>query len=57
MKSLVLISDEWFNAICWSSVLFGIFMIKKWTVFSLTSLGTLKYDCVINQGKYLIFFL
>ena len=46
MKSLALISDEWFNAICWSSLLFGIFVIKKWVVFSLLSLGTLKYDYV-----------
>ena len=38
MKSLVLISDEWFSAICWSSLLFRIFVIKKWVEFSLTSL-------------------
>ena len=56
-KSLVLISDEWFIAICWSSLLFGIFAIKKWLVFSLTSFGTLKYDWVIKQEKYLIFYL
>ena len=37
-KSLLLMSDEWFIAICWSSVLFGIFAIKKWLVFSLTLL-------------------
>ena len=29
MKSLKSISNEWFYAICWSSILFGIFMIKK----------------------------
>ena len=29
MKSSVLISDEWFNAICWSSLLLGILSIKK----------------------------
>ena len=40
MKSLKLMSDEWFSAICWSSLLFGIFMIKKWVEFSLTSFGT-----------------
>ena len=51
MKSLVSISDEWFNAICWSSLLFGIFAIKKWVVFSLTSFGTLKYDCVIKTRE------
>ena len=43
-KSLVLMSDEWFIAICWSSLLFEIFAMKKWLVFSLTSFGTLNYD-------------
>ena len=42
MKSLKLMSDEWFSAIYWSPLLFGIFMIKKWVEFSLTSFGTLK---------------
>ena len=28
-KSLGLMSDEWFIAICWISLLFGIFSIKK----------------------------
>ena len=51
IKSLVLISDEWFKAICWSSLLFGISVIKKWVVFSLTSFGTLKYDCVIKARE------
>ena len=41
-------SDEWFISICWSSLLFGIFMIKKCVVFNLTSLVTLKYDYVIK---------
>ena len=48
MKSLEFMSDEWFRALYWSSVLFGIFMIKNWLEFSLTSFGTLKYDCVIK---------
>ena len=48
MKSLELISDEWFSAICWSFLLFSIFMITKWLEFSLTSFGTLKYDFVIK---------
>ena len=48
MRSLVFISDEWLNAVCWTSLLLGIFMIKKWVVFSLTSCATLKYDCVIK---------
>ena len=51
MKSLVSMSDEWFSAICWSSLLFGIFMIKKWVEFSLTSFETLKYDCVIKTRE------
>ena len=51
MKSLVLISDERFIAICWSSLLFGIFIIKKWVVFNLTSFGILKYDCVIKTRE------
>ena len=50
-------SDEWFNAICWSSLLLGIFAIKKWLVFSLTSFGTLKCDWVIKTRNYLIFCL
>ena len=29
MKSLELISDEGFSSICWSALLFGIFIIKK----------------------------
>ena len=36
------------SAICVSSLLFWIFVIKKWVVFSLISFGTLKYDCVFN---------
>ena len=27
-------------------VLFGVFIIKEWVEFSLTSFGTLKYGCV-----------
>ena len=40
VKSSVLISDEWFRAISWSSLLLGIFAIKKLEVFSLASFGT-----------------
>ena len=47
-------SDEWFIAVCWSSLLFGIFIIKKCVEVSLTSFGTLKYDCVIKERKVLI---
>ena len=35
--------DKWFNAICWSSLLLGIFMIKQCVVFNLIFFGTLKY--------------
>ena len=48
-------SDEWFNAICWSSPLFEIFVIKRWVEFSLTSFGTLKYDWVIKTRRMLNF--
>ena len=48
MKTFRLITDEWFNSVCESSLLFGIFMIKKCVEFSLTPFGTLKYDCVIK---------
>ena len=41
-------SDEWFMAICWSFLLFGIFVIKMWVVFSLTSFETLTYAWVIK---------
>ena len=44
-------SDEWFSAVCWSSLLFRIFMIKKWVEFSLTSFGTLKYAWVIKRRE------
>ena len=44
-------SDERFVAISGSSLLFGICAIKKWIVFSLTSFGTLKYDCVIKTRE------
>ena len=42
IKSLKSMSDEWFNAICWISLLFGIFIIKKYVVLSLTCFGTLR---------------
>ena len=43
-------SDEWLDAICWSSLLLGIFMIKC-VGFSLIVLGTLKqgYDMKISE--------
>ena len=42
-------SDVWFNTTCWSSLLLGIFIIKKCVVLNLTSFGTLRYDCVKKQ--------
>ena len=46
--------DEWFSSICWNSLLFGIFMMKKWLEFSLTSFGTLRYDYVIKTIRLLL---
>ena len=40
-----------FNAIYWSSLLFGIFMFKKWVEFSLTYFSLLEFDCVIKTIK------
>ena len=45
------ISGELFIAICWSSLLFESFVIKKWVVLRLTSFGTLKYDYVIKTRE------
>ena len=42
MKSLNLISDKGFDAIFWSTVLLGIFMIKQCVAFSVIVLGTSK---------------
>ena len=51
MKSLNSISDEWFDAICWSSLLLGIFMIKQCVGFSIIVLGTLKQDWDIKTSE------
>ena len=48
-------SDDWFNAIYWISLLLGIFIIKKYVVLSLTFLGTLKYNCAIKTIEILKF--
>ena len=40
--------DEWFNSTCWSSLLSGIFMIKKCVMISLTTFASLKYDYEIK---------
>ena len=50
-KSLKSMSEERFIAICWSSLLFGLFIMKKWVVFNLTSFGTLKYDYIIKTRE------
>ena len=55
MKFLVLISDEWSIAICRSSLLFGIFIMKKWVVLNITFFGTEKYECVIKAKDIFIF--
>ena len=55
MKPLKSIYDEWFNAVWWSSLLFGISIITKCVVFSLTSFGTSKYDCAIKTIEILSF--
>ena len=47
--------DEWFSSICWNSLLFGIFMMKKWLEFSLASFGTLRYDYVIKTREMFSF--
>ena len=38
-----------------SSCLFGIFIKEKCVVFSLTSFGTLKYDCTIKAREMFSF--
>ena len=55
MKSLKSISNEWFQAICWSSLLLGIFTLTKCVEFSLTSFDTLKYDWAIKTIEILSF--
>ena len=40
-------SDEWFEAICWSALLLEIFMIKWRVAFSLIVSDVLKQDCDI----------
>ena len=55
MKSLNSISDEWFDAICWSSLLLGIFMIKQCVGFSIIVLGTLKQDWDVKTSEMLSF--
>ena len=44
-------SDDWLYAVLLSSLLFGIFVIKKCLAFSLTPIGTLNYDCVMKTRE------
>ena len=48
LKVLKSISGELLIGICWSSRLLGVFMMKMCVVFSLTSFGNWKYECVMN---------
>ena len=56
MKSLKSIWDERLYAVCSSSLLFGIFITKKYVVFNLTIFGTSQYDCVIETTEIFDFF-
>ena len=52
-KSLVLMYDG--STIWLISLLLGIFAIKKWLAFSLTSFGTWKYYWIINTREIFTF--
>ena len=43
--------NEWFSTICWISLLFGVFMMKKWVKYSLASFET----CGIKTREMLNF--
>ena len=55
MKSLNLISDKSFNAICWSSSLLGIFMTKKGVECIVITLGLLRKEFDIKTSEMLGF--
>ena len=46
-------SDEWFAAVCWSSLLLGIFVIKQCVALNLVVLGFLKQNCYIKVSEIL----
>ena len=48
-------SEVWFNAISWSSLLLASFMIKQCAVFNSIVLATLKWDCDIKTSEILTF--
>ena len=52
MKFLKPISDEWFSGISWSSLLFEIFMIKRWAEFNVTSFGTLNMTVLQKKVNF-----
>ena len=54
MKSLNSMSDKWFDPICWSPPLLGIFMVKC-LAFSFIVLGTLKQEFDIKRSGMLSF--
>ena len=56
IKSLKSISDYWFDAISWSSLLLEIFMINQCLRFFLIVLGTSKQDCGIKTSEIFSFF-
>ena len=57
MKSLKQTSDEWLDAICWSSLLLEIFIIKEFVAFSLIVLGPLEIRLTWKRVKWWAFYL
>ena len=55
MRTLKSISDEWLHAICWSSLLLGIFIIQ-WCVAFIVS-GILRLDCDTKKSEMQTFLL
>ena len=57
MKSLKPMSYEWLDAICWSSLLLGIFIIKQFVAFSLIVLGPFEIRLIWKRVKCWVFYL
>ena len=57
MKSWKSMSDEWLNAIFWSSYLFGIFIIKYCVECSVIFFDAAKYDNKIKVREMFSFLL
>ena len=51
MMYLKSISDEWLNAICWSSRFLEIFIIRQCLEIGLIVFSTEKQDCVIKTKE------